>query len=51
MPEKDVTPENIQLVNDIMTKTVKLSVPLKSDTVIMTEWMEEIKPEDWFNRR
>ncbi|MFD1444673.1 DNA polymerase [Thermoactinomyces vulgaris] len=50
MPEKDVTPENIQLVNDIMTKTVKLSVPLKSDTVIMTEWMEEVSPEEWFSR-
>jgi len=48
MPQKDVTPENIQLVNDVMTKTVKLSVPLKSDTVIMPRWMEEYKPEEWF---
>lgn len=48
MPKKDVTPENIRLINDIMTKTVKLSVPLKSDTVIMPRWMEEYKPEEWF---
>lgn len=48
MPQKDVTPENIQLVNDVMTKTVTLSVPLKSDTVIMTRWMDEHSPEEWF---
>lgn len=48
MPKKDVTPGNIRLINDIMTKTVKLSVPLKSDTVIMPRWMEEYKPEEWF---
>jgi DNA polymerase I len=47
VPKTDLTPETIEIVNDVMTKTVKLSVPLKSDTVLMTEWMEEVSPEDW----
>lgn len=47
VPKKDLTPETIDLVNDVMTKTVKLSVPLKSDTVIMERWMDEVDPADW----
>lgn len=47
VPKKDVTPETIKLVNDVMCKTVELSVPLKSDVVIMPRWMAEYSPEDW----
>lgn len=46
-PVNDVTPETIALVNDVMTKTVTLAVPLKADVVIEPRWMEEYKPADW----
>lgn len=50
VPEKDVTPENVQIVQNVMCNTVKdhLTVPLKSDVVIMPRWMVEIKPHEWF---
>ncbi|MBA4542934.1 hypothetical protein H1164_08465 [Thermoactinomyces daqus] len=48
VPEKDVTPETIALIEDVMCNTVKLNVPLKTDIVIMNRWMEEISPEEWF---
>jgi DNA polymerase-1 len=47
LPKHDVTPENIALINDIMTNTVKLAVPLKCDTVIANRWMVEYKPDEW----
>lgn len=47
VPAKDLTEETIELVRDVMTNTVKLSVPLVTDTVIETEWMTEYKPEEW----
>lgn len=48
MPIEDCTPKAIDLVNDIMTKTVKLSVPLETDIVIMDRWMNEKTPEEYF---
>jgi DNA polymerase I len=48
LPKKDVTPENIALINRIMTETATLSMPLKSDIVIMDRWMEEQSPEEYF---
>lgn len=47
IPVHDVTPETIALTDDCMTNTVKLSVPLKCDTVIATRWMMETKASDW----
>lgn len=47
IPKKDVTPENIALVESIMTKTVELSVPLKTDLVIEPRWMAEYKADEW----
>lgn len=50
VPARDVTPETIEMLNEIMTKTVELSVPLKCDTVVSPRWMEEYKPDAWFAR-
>ncbi len=47
VPAKDVTQENCDLITDIMTKSVELSLPLKSDTVIETVWGIEYDPNDW----
>lgn len=47
VPAKDLTEETIELVRDVMTNTVKLSVPLVTDTVIETEWMTEYSPDQW----
>lgn len=47
VPKKDLTPESAQLITDIMTKTVELSLPLKSDTVIETVWGAEYGLEEW----
>jgi DNA polymerase-1 len=43
----DLTPETITLVNDIMTQTTTLSLPLVTDIVIEKRWMQEVKPENW----
>lgn len=48
VPRDQLTPETIDLVNDVMTRTVSLSVPLVTDIVIMERWMDEVKPEVWF---
>jgi len=48
VPAKDLTPETIQLVRDCMTKSVELSVPLVTDTVIEERWMLEYDPDkEW----
>lgn len=47
VPVEHITPELIEEIRSIMCNTVKLSVPLKTDIVIMTRWMDECKPEDW----
>jgi DNA polymerase-1 len=44
---EDLTPDTIELVRDVMTNSVELSVPLVTDIVIMKRWMDEVKPEDW----
>lgn len=44
---EDLTPETIELVRDVMTNTVQLSVPLVTDIVIMPKWMDETSPADW----
>lgn len=48
VPIEEVTPATIDLVRDVMANTVKLSVPLVTDTVIETRWMDEISPEEYF---
>lgn len=47
VPNKQVTPETITLINDIMTKTATFSVPLVTDIVIEPRWMLEYSPEEW----
>jgi DNA polymerase-1 len=47
VPEKDLTPESAQLLTDVMTKSVQLSLPLKSDTVIETVWGKEYGVDEW----
>ncbi|WP_010495015.1 DNA polymerase [Paenibacillus elgii] len=44
---EDLTPATIELVNDIMTQTATLSVPLVTDIVIEPRWMEEYAPTEW----
>jgi DNA polymerase I len=47
MPKSDLTIDSIEVINEIMTRTVTCSVPLKCDTVIQPRWMVEYKPKDW----
>jgi DNA polymerase-1 len=47
MPKVDVTRENLQLIIDVMTKTVEFSLPLKCDTVIQPRWMDEHGIDEW----
>ncbi len=47
VPRYQLTPDTIELVNDVMTRTVSLSVPLVTDIVIMERWMDEHKPDEW----
>ncbi|QWI73255.1 hypothetical protein ER45_030345 (plasmid) [Bacillus mycoides] len=47
VPIKDLTMENCDLITEIMTQSVELCLPLKSDTVIETVWGEEYDPSDW----
>lgn len=47
VPHKDLTPETIEIMRDVMTNTVDLTVPLETDTVIEPRWMEEYKPHEW----
>ncbi|MCP1354623.1 DNA polymerase [Aneurinibacillus migulanus] len=49
VPNEQLTWEAIELYNDIMRNTVTLECPLDCDTVIETEWMNEVSPEEWFN--
>lgn len=47
IPNEQLTSGAIELINDIMTKSVELSVPLITDIVIEPRWMEEYSPADW----
>jgi len=47
VPNADLTPEAIELIRDIMTNTVELSVPLVTDIVIEPRWMREYQPDEW----
>lgn len=49
VPDRDVTMETINLVQDIMCNSVSdvLDVPLKSDVVIMPRWEENYSPDEW----
>lgn len=47
IPKKDLTPDTIEIINNVMTATVTCSVPLKCDTVIQPRWQEEYKPSEW----
>lgn len=47
VPNGDLTPEAIGVVDEVMTKTVDLSVPLGSDIVIEQRWMCEFQPDEW----
>ncbi len=46
-PITQLTPENVALYTDIMTNTITLAVPLKSDTVIEPRWMDEYSADEW----
>lgn len=47
VPNEDLTPETIALIDDIMTKTVTLNVPLVTDIVIEPRWMQEYAASEW----
>jgi DNA polymerase-1 len=47
VPKRDLTMDTITLVQDVMTNTAKLSVPLVTDTVIETKWMQEYGVDEW----
>lgn len=47
VPLTDLSLGTIDLIKDVMTSTVDLSVPLVTDTVIETRWMEEYSPDEW----
>jgi DNA polymerase I len=47
VPRADLTPETIEIVREAMTKTIELSVPLVTDTVIEPKWQEEYAPDEW----
>lgn len=47
IPDDQLTPETIALINDVMTKTTELSVPLTTDIVIQKRWMQEYGPDEW----
>lgn len=47
VPNDQLTPEAIELYNDIMRNTITLAVPLDCDTVIEPRWMEEYAPDEW----
>jgi len=47
IPNDQLTPATIDLIDDIMTKTATLSVPLVTDIVIEPRWMQEYKASEW----
>lgn len=47
IPNEQLTEEAIALINDIMTQTATLSVPLITDIVIEPRWMCEFPPSQW----
>lgn len=47
IPNEQLTQDTIELIRDIMTKTVELSVPLVTDIVIEPRWMQEFAPDEW----
>lgn len=47
VPNADLTPDTIALIDDIMTETVELSVPLVTDIVIEPRWMREFSVDEW----
>lgn len=49
VPNEQMTPDSVALLDDIMTNTVEFLVPLACDSVIEPCWMKEVSPEDWFN--
>lgn len=49
VPNDDLTPDTIALIDDIMTGTCgpDLTVPLVTDIVIEPRWMQEFAPDEW----
>jgi DNA polymerase-1 len=47
IPNDQLTRETIELINDIMTQTTTLSVPLVTDIVIEPRWMQEYGVDEW----
>jgi DNA polymerase-1 len=47
IPDEQVTPETIALINDVMTQTTTLSLPLVTDIAIQKRWMMEYSPAEW----
>lgn len=46
-PTDQITEETVALYTDIMTNTATFACPLDCDTVIETQWMNEVRPSDW----
>ncbi|WP_371807968.1 DNA polymerase [Brevibacillus sp. 7WMA2] len=49
VPNEQMTPEAVSLLDGLMTGAVELLTPLACDTVIEPCWMREIKPSEWFD--
>jgi len=47
IPDDQMTPETIALINEVMTKTSELSVPLTTDIAIQKRWMMEYSADEW----
>jgi DNA polymerase-1 len=47
VPNDQLAMDTINIVDDVMTRTATLSVPLVTDIVIEPRWMMEFKPEEW----
>lgn len=47
IPNDQLTRDTIDLIDEVMTKTVELSVPLVTDIVIEPRWMQEYGADEW----
>ncbi|MEC0167901.1 DNA polymerase [Paenibacillus graminis] len=47
IPDEQMSPETIELINDVMTQTTTLSLPLVTDIAIQKRWMMEYSPAQW----
>jgi DNA polymerase I len=47
VPDDQVIPETIALIDEVMTQTTTLSLPLGTDIAIQKQWMMEYSPAEW----